>query len=491
MGFRLTFCALATTLALIGGGCSSIFDAHSVKEELVTAYRAGNLEAAEELLSGKVSSHEDTGDEVMWLLEYGYFSFYTGNFTASLRAFNRAHDLIEAFDERADVSARDVGSEGGAALTNANALPYRGMYRDRIFLNIYSALAALGADDEDAFYVYINRMRREMGLVEEKFAGEIQAEKEKMEKAKAENAKEFKAAKISAEKSVAAFTGNEELRAQLAPTRAAARPEYGNLINPLALYLSGFALWQENDTGNALVEFRKLYEAFPESAAAQQLYSAALAAAGEEAPDDLPPPPDFPVTGNVVCVLFANGLGPALKDVTIHFALPFSGYTGIAFPVCEFHDAPYSSPAVTADGATVPLEEVASVDAIAANEYGERLTLMITRLVINYLTKEAATIAINEAARASGSDAVYLLTVAGTSTYKYAFNTADTRCWELAPKEFYAALIPMPQSRELTISAAGMPSCGVRLPPDAQSAICYIAAPGGNAQIRVIPLKLK
>jgi len=91
----------------------------------------------------------------------------------------------------------------------------------------------------------------------------------------------------------------------------------------------------------------------------------------------------------------------------------------------------------------------------------------------------------------NSENAVYLLTVAGTSTYKYAFNTADTRCWELAPKEFYAALIPMPQLRELTISAAGMPSCGVRLPPDAKSAICYIAAPGGNAQIRIIPLKLK
>lgn len=76
---------------------------------------------------------------------------------------------------------------------------------------------------------------------------------------------------------------------------------------------------------------------------------------------------------------------------------------------------------------------------------------MITRMVISYLIKEGAAITANEIARHTDNDLIYLGTLVTTSVYKYLFNTADTRCWELIPAEISLAVLPMPEDGQLQI----------------------------------------
>ena len=66
-----------------------------------------------------------------------------------------------------------------------------------------------------------------------------------------------------------------------------ARSEYGNFLNPAAIALSGITYWNDNDSENALVEFTKLYNAFPNSQLVCKLYVAALKQANRDIPEKL------------------------------------------------------------------------------------------------------------------------------------------------------------------------------------------------------------
>ncbi len=481
---------LSMSLAMLTAGCSSIVNAHRQKAEFMTAYLAGDTPKAEENLRDYIESRRNTGDELMWQLEGGSFFFLSGNDRDGLAAFERAIQLTEEYDRRAVISARDLGNEGAAALTNSNALPYRGMCRDRIFMNIYSGFCRLGTGDGENYRADVNRMRLAMNGAEAYFASEIEAEKKEAEAAKKKSASDLAATKVDPAKSEQLFLNDQKFNDELKPTREAALPEYGNFINPLALFISGLSYWRDDDVENALVEFRKLHTAFPNSELASRLFVTALKLAGRTDDEDEKlkdvKPFDFPVDRNAVYVLFANGRAANYKPFRFELVLPYVGYTGIAFPVCEYHPAPFGSLRV-GGVETLPL---ASVDAIAAQEYTARLPGMITRLVVGYLVKEAAALVANETARQNGNDGAYIATVIGTSVYKYLFNTADTRCWEVLPKEFQLAILPMPENRRLTLELAGTAPRELIIPEDCRSAIIYVSAPvPERCSVRTLALK--
>ena len=78
-----------------------------------------------------------------------------------------------------------------------------------------------------------------------------------------------------------------------------------------------------------------------------------------------------------------------------------------------------------------------------------------------------------------GARAIALVSVAAAGTaYRVATNTADTRSWELLPKEFQLTQFPMPQNRNVTIALDGYASrkFSVRIPERAGSAIIYVSA---------------
>ena len=122
------------------------------------------------------------------------------------------------------------------------------------------------------------------------------------------------------------------------------------------------------------------------------------------------------------------------------------------------------------------------MDAILAQEYDERLPGMIVRIVLSTAIKEGASYA--------GAWAVYrenelagAMVLLGSMLYRAAFNTADTRNWELLPKEFQLAILPMPADRRITVAPDGNRADAVTLniPAEDRSAIVYVNAPSSGA----------
>ena len=117
------------------------------------------------------------------------------------------------------------------------------------------------------------------------------------------------------------------------------------------------------------------------------------------------------------------------------------------------------------------------MDGILAAEYNRRLPGMILRICLSTAVKEIGSYIATRAASHANAWAG-LATAAGTTVYKVASNTADTRTWEILPKEFQIAQFAMPKDRKLVLEPASSSPVTIDLPEAAGSAIVFVNVPG-------------
>ena len=482
MNTRIPFFLLAA--GLLAGGCSTIENNHRQKMPMMAAWTAGDVVTAQQLANEKVASRKGTGDELVWRLEAGTLAFTFGRYAEAIAEFAACEDVIAEYDERATVSVRDAGSEAGGALSNLNALPYRGWCRDRMGIEIYKSLAYLGQGREDAFRAQVRRLRNRQKEIQEDYEKYFEQEKASLDKMKKDNPTE--AAQAETEGAEATLVAKNTNYAQsLAEMRAVAHKGYGNFLNPLALYLSALGNIRDGNWDNAAIDTKRLHEALPANPFVGTLHATALRNAGRQVPASLATTPSFPYPMDRDClyVIFANGQGAALEQEAINSELIM-----VAWPKCQFFPASFANAQIVAGGQTVSTVPLADMDAILAEEFDQRLPGIITRTIISTLIKEGAYRGGQAAAIAANNDwrtqaiTFAAVTVVG-SIYRYAMNTADTRSWETLPKEFQIAQLPMPADRKVHVNltgAFGGPSFDVALPAACRSAILYVSAPSPN-----------
>lgn len=469
---------------LLAGGCSTIENNHRQKSCMMEAWERGDAVTAQRLANEKSESRKDTGDELAWRLEAGTFAFTLGKYADAVREFGICENVIRDYDERAVVSARDVGSEAGSALTNPNTLPYRGWCRDRMGIEIYKSLAYLGEGREDAFRAQVKRLRQRQKDIQEDYEKYFEQEKAEVDRAKQKNPGAANKAETCGSESylVSKTPGYGQ---SLAEMKAVAHKGYGNFLNPLALYLSALGNLRDGNWDNARIDTQRLHEALPSNPFVSAFHAATLRGAGREVPADVAAGPQFnyPIDRDCLYVIFANGKGAALEQVAINSELIM-----MAWPKCSFFPATYNNATLIAGGQSVSTVPLADMDAILAEEFSQRLPGIITRIVISTLVKEGiyrgaqvATIAANNDWRVQAISFV-AVTVVG-SLYRYAMNTADTRSWESLPKEFQIAQIPMPADRRVHVNLNGTfggPSFDAAIPANCRSAILFISATSPN-----------
>ena len=439
-------------------GCSSIIDSRKQKEPYITLYYSGNLKKAASDFTEKAKDRNNTGDELMWCLDAATSNFTAGNYEQSLKIFERCEDILKEIRDRAVISARDGGGEGSAVFTNANSLPYKGMFLDRVMLNVYKALDYYAMGEPEGAQVELRRMRDSQKSVVEHFREEL-----------AKNQKEITAQNIKNQQKSAELHGhdtsisfesllnNPTIKEAYTSSENKADKLYGNLSNPFVSYFSAIGYMLEKNYGEAMVDFRNLYKMLPNNKLIQKDYVTCARKIGAKIPEKLQntSPLTYSLNNKIVYILFFNGRAPALKQQKFQIILPYAGYTGIAFPQYEYFPSPLKGLKIDFQNnkkiSSKRTEQLVNFDSVMAQEYHQKLPAMITRLVISTLTKELGSFVAVQAARQAGSGAeigAYAL----TGLYKWMFNTADTRCWETLPQEIQAAHIPIPHNRTFTIS---------------------------------------
>ena len=459
-------------------GCSSLTDSHTQKEEMMTVYLSGDYRSAASLAEDNVEFTSGTGDELVWCLEAGSIHFVNGNYNRSIEFLDRASRLIEEYDSRAAVSVRDVAAESAVMVTNLNARSYRGFARDRIMIPLLRAFAYLGNGDEEGFRTELFALREAQSVVMEEYREFFAGEDAEIEAAMTGNPNignpDFYRTKL--------LDSGNSLGRNAALVQETAHKGYGNFLNPLGIFLSGFGYMRDGDWENAHVDFQRLYAAMPSSPLARRYYASILKITNREIPEELAEEAAFAGSDffDTVLIICASGRGPALEQAVIN--QPFvTAWGAVAFYP---HSGYY--PAVSADGRQVSIETVCDMDGIFAQEYDELMPGLVTRIIISTLVKDAAVIAATAAVANEDPLAGALVGVVGTA-YLHAMSTADTRSWEALPKLYGIAQIPMPGNHRISVAGTDVP-----LPDGCRSAIIYINDPGnGVLSCNILPFYQK
>ncbi len=454
----------------------------------MSAYTSGDMEEAVKLADKKAENRAGTGDELMWRLEQAKIKFDAGDYKGSLSIFEKCEQLIKEFDDRAAINAREAGAEVGAAFTNQNALPYSGFNYDRILLNTYKALGYYALGDPNGAGVEMRRAYERQKEAEKKFADEIKKKDE-------ENQKE--AAKAGQNVSFETVQGEHpEVKKSYDDMKAMSNKTYGALMNPFVTYMSGIRYMMDGNVAEAEVDFRNLYKMDVENKLAQQYYVTLANRMGSKVPKEISSvkPFDFSLSGNVVYVIFENGLVPALKEQKFELILP-TGYSGIAYSELEFYNPTLGGVEVKdSSGKVYRTATISAMNSVVSQEYQEIFPGMITRLVISTLIKEGATAAAYVAASQAGDATATTLAVIGvwitTSIYKYTFNTADTRCWQTLPCEYQVTQLPRPKDGILKLSTFSKDGTMVSAEPmeikiEKSKSIVHVRHIQGNINVRV------
>ncbi len=484
-------------------GCSTIENNHRQKEPMMAGYMMGDNAQALAVIDKKLknpawynSSVVNTGDELTWRLEAGSLNFNLGNYQTAVDELKEAERLIQEYDDRAMVSIRDLSSEAAMAVTNLNALPYRGLCRDRIALSIYKSLAYLGLGREDAFRAQLRRLRDEQKRVKEDYEKYFEADKKQMDAALKNHSIAAKLVNDNATPEAIAANGqNRQFAIGWNEAKAIGNKGYGDFMNPAAIFLSGLGSMRDGNFDNARIDFERLCQAMPNNPVFKQYYVTSLVKTGREIPEAFNgvEPFNFPLDHDCVYVIVAHGRTAAFHQIDIYFPIMF------AFPVCEYYPAPYSFITVGADGLSYQAVPLADMDAIHSQEFVTRLPAMLIRTLANTFIKEAAYFTAMESLKRADLTheqraALELIVGLGGTIYRIAMNTADTRSWEILPKEFLLTQFPMPQNRTLTVQLTGQvqQNVAVNIPADSRSAILYINAPSPyNVSCHIFSIKSK
>jgi hypothetical protein len=427
-------------------GCSTLVSSRYQKKEAMRHFSGGEYRKSAEIIDSYAKARAGTGDELMWYLEGGTVHFIIEDYPGSLKAFEKAEDVLNDYENRATFNLRSAAAETGAAYTNANALPYTGLFFEKIIINTYKAMDYLAMGNPDAASVEMRRARFRQKMAQR------QHEIDLIEEYKYE-APKYTGAKVPGF-SPEAILNNKKVKEDLEWIKKHSKNfDYGNVVNPTVTFFSAIDFLAQNEPYKALFDFRVLYRIDPANIMFKRCYVSLMRQLGERIPEKLKRVKgfDFPLNKKVVYVLFEDGLVPARKEKLFELILPPPvGYTGIAYPILEYFPSDAAYLQITDEkGHQHRTRTVGDFGDISSFALDKQLTEIITRAVIGAMVKEATSITLQYTAKHIGNniqsgagDIAQLIVFAIMQVYKKMFNRADVRCWQTLPKQVQAAVFP-------------------------------------------------
>jgi hypothetical protein len=430
---------------LFSAGCSTLVSSRYQKEEAMRHFSGGEYRKSAEIIDSYTKVRKGTGDELMWYLEDGTVHFVIEDYPQSLKAFEKAEDVLNDYENRATFNLRSFGAETGAAYTNANALPYTGLFFEKIIINTFKAMNYLAMGNPDAASVEMRRARFRQKMAQRQHEIDL-IEEYKYEEPKYEG---IKVPGFSPED----ILNNKKIKEDVDWVKKHKNFDYGNVVNPTVTFFSAIDFLAQNEPFKALFDFRILYRIDPTNTMFKRCYVSLLKQLGENVPKKLQPVSEFnfPLDKKVVYVLFEDGLVPARKEKLFELILPPPvGYTGIAYPILEYFPSDAACLQITNErGNQYKTQLVGDFGDISSFALDKQLREIITRAVIGAMVKEATSITLQYTAKnignniqAGAGDMAQLIVFAIMQVYKKMFNRADVRCWQTLPRRMQAAVFP-------------------------------------------------
>ncbi len=325
-------------------------------------------------------------DRLLYLLDKAMLQRMSGLFAESNTTFEEAKKLI------ASLRATSLVEQAGAVTINDSAMSYEGEDFEQVLIHVYEALnyIALGQLDE---------ARVEALQVDERLKQLSEGE---------DNIKE----------------------------------------DAFSRYLAGLVYEAEHELDEAMIAYRKAYEAYQyESEALPKLlkkdllrltYQLGLMDEFVKYKKEFDMDDSFiedAIGRGEVVVLLHAGLAPIKRSTSVFVNADDGVPVRISLPVYQSRKLAFSSARLTVGTTSVDLEVADDIDAIARASLESHKAAMTARLIARAIAKAAIS---KQAEKQGGEIAGFLADVAALAT-----ETADTRSWLTLPKRIYLSRLPM------------------------------------------------
>ncbi len=452
-------------MSLLGTGCASY---NAQTQKISQSYELGNIQAAAAQISAEADKRGEGKDAVVWRLEQGAVLRAAGKLEDSNRAFDKAEELVNKYEEAAKMS---VSREALATVTNLTTLPYEGFAYDKIMMNTYKALNYLELGDYEKARVEINRAYKR-----QEDAAYLNATR--IEKAQDEGSKKNLNVNMDSVNSDRKFKSQfDSYYSDLNYLRP-----YADYVNPMTVYLDALFYMTQATGGSDLERSRKSFERVLGMIGENKFIRQDM-----ETIDQIIAGKPFP---EVTYVIFETGLAPEREQIRVDLPLflitPGVPYVGAAFPKLKYRgnhipvlNVSYKEPVTPKHKGIHPgkkTQEViklrekrsihlaikettgntillSSMDNVIAREFKNELPVIITKTLIASAIKAATTYGASRAASQKSDTAGLVMLIAG-AIYQAAVNQADLRTWTTLPKEFQFCRFPTPSDRKIELYPA-------------------------------------
>ena len=419
--FFLTGCSASTTFRPYPHKIASF------QQHLVTANPPDFLKA--------LKSERRGNDKILYNLEHGRVAQLFGRTDLSREDFAVAIAAIRSNEQRALISAGQIGATVASFATNDNALPYAGEGYERVLLHHYQALNYLLEADLSG------------AGVEFRWANTEQQE------ALNRHAKELEKAELEAQKrNVGNAAQNSEFQRRYAQLDEAAGSLKNSFQNAYSFYLSGVVYELQGEENDAYIDYKKALEIYPENGYVQR--DVLRLARRLQMDDDLAAlAKRFPALYNTPGVATKNGEGelillyeegfvPPREEIKIPFFLP-GGLVTLAFPYYRGPWRDYYPPleVLTGNEMLGRTELLCDVRGLALKSLQEKMPILLTRQTVRAVSKFLAQQAAKEKFGAAGQ--------LGMMAFSVISENADLRSWLTLPENVQILRVSLPAGPQL------------------------------------------
>lgn len=453
----------------------------SVRERIET--QTIQVQAGDYASAYAAAAEAATGDDVdtpFWSAEAGTLALMAGTPAAAIPHLDAADNGFN------DVARRYNGAGAmdtlAATLGNDCALPYAPEGLDRVFANLYKALAYGATGDIGGMRVELNRARQRQYEwfyrctedIAEADTGDLSEEEAKWVRAHVAE-ESGHPARLSA--AVAEAASQES---------ADAARLFGNLRgfgNAYASHVTGVARWCAGDASRNDLAM-----------------AAALAPGNATAQADLAAEKAGRRPKDRVWVYVEDGLAPHRVEVADTFTYPsiaghLQGIGTISYAVPKLQERAAASSSYSVNG--VALQPLLDVDALAQDQFDRAWPGILTRQIVRTLTRvathEVGQAIIHEGAKNSDNVlawmAASLAYSAAVAAWDVSTNEADLRCADLLPKTVWMGALPRPADGVVRVTPAGGQTVTVQL-RGTGNALVWVRRPTATGPATVMTIDL-
>jgi len=387
-----------------------------------------------------------SSDLILYNMERGRLAQLLGNVDASMLDFTASMAKIKENDEKALISAADIGANVAATATNDNAIPYDAAGYERVMLHHYQALNYLNKKDLEGAGVEIRRANAEQEEALKRHAKELDESQNK-----AQEAQEAQPDNQS---------GTTELESNYAQLDELAGKVKNSFQNAYTFYLSAFLYEMLQQPNDAYIDYKRALEIYPENSFLQK--DTIRLAAKLKMREELTAlkarfnvdASAIPATDGDLLVLFEDGFAPQKQEVKFTIPVPAVGLVSAAFPIYNEKWSPTEPLPIDKDGEPLALTEpLCDFRALSVKALKEQAPAIITRQVVRVVAKSLAAKAIKDNA---GDGVAGLLTKITVNAYNYFSENADLRSWITLPANAQILRTTLPAgNHKLTLKQNG------------------------------------